>query len=531
MAAAGGEESTETYDSPLPRDPAAETAGVAGGGDEVAAMDAYIRRYRGHGQTQRLLWIAETRPSLHSVAMTQAVSKVHSAGWNVGMYRELARLAGVDPDLGWIAAVEDKVHTKLGALERDLSMNIAAQHRDNIRVCDERDPDARRGGSTPARPRILDSAAPSSPVLRPEKALTHHTNTFHPSLDGRVPLVCALAAQRAYMELGALYDDIGDRATAIKSIMRAREYASPRHFPEQMLRAFAIAVEDRNWDQASQFVQRARTVLDHATEVQRAQISAAQALDQMVHGRFSEAALEFTRTSPLLEDSFNEVLTLDDVAVYGTLCALASFSREQINTQLRENSNFVKIANRVPALLDIVDRFHSCSFGEAFRLLEALRPTLELDPFLAPLLDRLFREVRHRSIVLFFRPYVTVDMRHMAARFDTPLERLQEELTGLIASGRLDARIDSYKKILVSRHQNQRAASFDRALELADDYVRDARAILLRASVQRHDLSVRPHRRGDDDSSRATGGGGSGGGGAGSESHTMGGGGGGGRLA
>ena len=86
---------------------------------------------------------------------------------------------------------------------------------------------------------------------------------------------------------------------------------------------------------------------------------------------------------------------------------------------------------------------------------------------------------------------VTVDMKRMADAFNTPVMDLERELATLIMAGQIPARIDSHNKVLHARHADQRTATFQKALGMGDDYVRDSMALLLRINLMRHDFVVK----------------------------------------
>lgn len=57
------------------------------------------------------------------------------------------------------------------------------------------------------------------------------------------------------------------------------------------------------------------------------------------------------------------------------------------------------------------------------------------------------------------------------------------------------ARIDSHNKILYARHADQRNATFQRVLQTGVEFDRDVRAMLLRASLVKHDYELRAAAR------------------------------------
>ncbi len=71
---------------------------------------------------------------------------------------------------------------------------------------------------------------------------------------------------------------------------------------------------------------------------------------------------------------------------------------------------------------------------------------------------------------------------------------LEKELVGLIADNRISGRIDSHNKVLHAKHADQRFATFEKALRVGADYVRDVRSMLLRMSLIKHGFSIKQPR-------------------------------------
>jgi len=63
---------------------------------------------------------------------------------------------------------------------------------------------------------------------------------------------------------------------------------------------------------------------------------------------------------------------------------------------------------------------------------------------------------------------------------------VEKELAALIMDGQIQARIDSHAKVLYAKQQDQRSATFHKALAVGEAYQRDTKAMLLRASLLSH---------------------------------------------
>jgi hypothetical protein len=86
-------------------------------------------------------------------------------------------------------------------------------------------------------------------------------------------------------------------------------------------------------------------------------------------------------------------------------------------------------------------------FAEAFRILDELRPALQLDPFLVHHLARLTHQIRCRVLQQYTKPFHSLRLSDMAQALGCKLSDLEVELARLIVDDTINARIDSHNKV------------------------------------------------------------------------------------
>ena len=104
-------------------------------------------------------------------------------------------------------------------------------------------------------------------------------------------------------------------------------------------------------------------------------------------------------------------------------------------------------------------------------------------------------DIRHKAIIQYTLPFISVDLNTMAAAFMTSVSMLEKELAALITENKIQARIDSHNKILYARHADQRNATFQRVLQTGNEFERDVKSLLLRANLIKHDFNQRAGQR------------------------------------
>lgn len=151
------------------------------------------------------------------------------------------------------------------------------------------------------------------------------------------------------------------------------------------------------------------------------------------------------------------------MAVYGGLCALATFDRQELQRNVISSSSFKLFLELEPQVRDIIFKFYESKYASCLKMLDEMKDNLLLDMYLAPHVRTLYTQIRNRALIQYFSPYVSADMHKMAAAFNTTVAALEDELTQLILEGLINARIDSHSKILYARDVDQRSTTFEKS--------------------------------------------------------------------
>lgn len=225
-------------------------------------------------------------------------------------------------------------------------------------------------------------------------------------------------------------------------------------------------------------------------------------LAQMSLGAYLDAANSFLATDPSLGDSYNEVITSNDVAVYGGLCALASMDRNELQRRVLDNSQFRNFLELEPHIRRAISFFCNSKFRPCLEILEAYRTDYLLDLHLQRHVSTLYDRIRTKSIQQYLVPFSRVTLDAMAKTFAPSVagnanpadlnSPFVQELIRLIEDGTLDARIDLEKGVMVSKQTDLRMDVHQAALESIQEYVREAHLRLLRANILHAGLEVRP---------------------------------------
>lgn len=418
-------------------------------------LETYAASYSGLAKLYRLMFVADHCPSLRVEALKMAITYVMTT-YNVGLYHTLhkkltdalavPRLPDVAAPVGtqdmipldpvWVESKNKKAAIKLEKLDTDLK--------------------------------------------------NYKTNSIKESI------------RRGHDDLGDHYLDCGDLASALKCFSRARDYCtSGKHIIMMCLNVVKVSVYLQNWAHVINYVTKAETTPDfnevHGKDSNLTiltRLKCAAGLAELATKKYKSAAKFFLQAS-IDHCDYPELLSSNNVAVYGGLCALATYDRTELQKHVIVSSSFKLFLELEPQLRDIIFKFYESKYASCLRLLDEIRDNLMLDMYLAPHVNLLYMQIRNRALIQYFSPYLSADMHIMAAAFNRSVSALEDELMQLILDGQIQARIDSHNKILYAKDVDQRGTTFERSLTIGKEYQRRTSMLILRAAMLKNQIHVK----------------------------------------
>ncbi|KAI4142047.1 MAG: hypothetical protein L6R39_005103 [Caloplaca ligustica] len=411
-------------------------------------LDAYIANYRGKTRFDRLLLIGTTSTLLASEALRYAVAEAKQ-GKDVGRY----------------------------------DMAVAAIHE-----------------IIPGDPNATPDVAWREKINKQIKAESDRLET---ELKGYKNNLIKESIRMGYDDLGQHFHRTGNLVESVKAFGRMRDFCTtPSHVVIMNLRLISVSIDQGNWLAVQTNVQKLRSPGQQFAEAQRltAKLSAAMGLALLASGNYKEAAQEFIDTDPRMiqarlddpadEEAFNEVLTPNDIAVYGGLCALASMDRADLQKQVLDNGKFRSYLELEPHIRRAITFFVSSKYSSCLSILESYRSDYLLDLHLQQHLGELYLQIRSKAIQQYFIPFSCATLAALAAAFDTDEQTIAQELTRMIKRGNLDARIDLVGRMLVAKTVDARSEVHEHALQMAKEYERTAHLRILRMEMINAGLEV-----------------------------------------
>jgi len=431
-------------------------------------LEAYANAYTGLAKLYRLQFIAEHCPVYRLEALKLAITYVQSS-YNTALYQRLQRKLAEVCQGGHSG--ERQGHSN--SLP-DVAMEGLERERQQVPALDLNWVDTRN----------------KKAQMKLEKLDNDLKNFKSNSIKESI--------RRGHDELGDHFLDSGDLANALKCYSRARDYCtSGKHVVNMCVNVIKVSVYIQNWSHVMSFVNKALGTPDLAEGNMKGsdltlitRLKCAGGLADLMTRKYKSAAKQFLEAS-LDHCDCPDLMSPNNVAMYGGLTALATFDRQELFKQVLSSSQFKLFLELEPGLREVIQCFYDSKYSECLRLLHQLKDNLLLDIYLAPHIHTLYSMIRNRGLVQYFSPYISADLPRMAASFNTSVSELENELMKLILEGQIQARIDSHNRVLIAQDVDQRSQTFEKAIEMSKLYSRRARTLILRSAILKANISVK----------------------------------------
>jgi COP9 signalosome complex subunit 1 len=395
-------------------------------------LAAYIGRYSGYTRIQRLLFVADKCTNLQEEAYRHLLSEL-KRGTNTTSYINIHALVGavlgydLDVDREWIEMTENSELVKLERLEAELMAAKTTMVKESMRL--------------------------------------------------------------SYNDIGDLHYQRGNLPETMKSYLRTRDYCTtPKHNLDMWVRLISVSIDSGQFGNVNFYITKAENAGGDGAGC--AKIKAAGALVLLVEGQYKSAARKFLEVGWELGGTFSSIIAAEDIAVYGTLTALASLDRNEIRKKMLDNSVFKSFLELAPSMRKLVNDFFMGKYGDCLTYLKEIQSELLLDIHLSKHANTLISKITERIILQYFSPYSSVDMNRMAETLNMNISMLEKTVAALISNDKMLARIDSQSKTLHLRQDDVRTITLEKVERLSAKHLTEVKRGILRLSVTQHGLQV-----------------------------------------
>ncbi|KAI6914714.1 COP9 signalosome-like protein complex subunit 1 [Hortaea werneckii] len=440
-------------------------------------LETWASNYEGALLPLRLAHIAIHCPALSHQSMTTAVSAAKK-GKDVQLYTGLCELAKqlghsdlATPDAEWVTKQEEGNRRETSRLEGELRGYKNNLIRESIRM-----------GQEDIATHMLVTGGPAPDPNNPQSLNTAGYNAAYQAF-GKMRDYCTTPTHIASMTLRLIYTSLLQAVHAQQQGLTATTHFNATLANAGRLRTVGVKEEEQS----------KLTPISSATT----------GIAQLGLGNYRDAAGAFLNTSfdyhtqgTLHGADFTRALaSANDLAIYGGLTALATFSRQELLDKVL-GGNFRPFLELEPHMRKAISLYTTAKYQACLDTLRRYYSDWRLDIFLgAPStafpsstgagmpeshVDALFARIREKSITAHFTSFSEISLASLASTFpptSSSPTAMEDEILQMIESGQLDARLDVVNGLLIAPPVERRTNAHAEAQRTAAEV---ERTLLLR---------------------------------------------------
>ncbi|EKX50382.1 26S proteasome regulatory complex, subunit RPN7 [Guillardia theta CCMP2712] len=180
---------------------------------------------------------------------------------------------------------------------------------------------------------------------------------------------------------------------------------------------------------------------------------------------------DFKRAATLLLESISTFTAVDLYSYnqfYTVVCATIACDRKTIKEKVIHAPEILQVIASNPALEKMINSLYKCLYKDFFVALVDIVDQLFLDRFVCSHARYFLRQARVVAYTQYLESYHTVDMASMSATFGVGLNFLDNELSDLVACGRLSCKIDKVKGVVCSNRPDRKNALYQQTIKQGD---------------------------------------------------------------
>ena len=400
------------------------------------SLASYIQNYSGRTQLLRLIHISQTVPTLEEEATRLILDHLKKETFDAELFRKmrgnLLRLRPDEPVDSWDVEAEKKANAIKDKLEVELKAYKNNLIKESIRM--------------------------------------------------------------GHQDLAIHYEKMGDMDNAMRALVRNRDYCTTTQTIFQVnFRILNLSILIGQWIQVQSYLTKIESLSQTKEQGETDNLlHAATGLSLLSQAKYQEAAERFMSISPTIGSSYNQIISMNDIANFTCVLALATFSRPEINKllSLPSFSPFLELEGTARAMLESYQR---SQYAECLQLVGTVKADMILDVYFASHVDKIFESINERLYVQYMKAYNCVSLSKMARSFALDEDKIEEIVVSLLQDGKIsDVRLDLKRRVLIHLKPDFRSKSYANVIEMTRKYKEEVQCIIFQQAVGKAGLKVDP---------------------------------------
>lgn len=177
-------------------------------------------------------------------------------------------------------------------------------------------------------------------------------------------------------------------------------------------------------------------------------------------GKFLDSLATFTAT---------EIVGFNDYIFYAALCSMVAMTRTDIKNRVTESPEILAAIHEKPHMKEFLFAYYYCDYKTYMKEFVGVIDLIRGNRYLEPHVNYLTKQLRINAYRQFITSYKSVTLQSMAEQFGVSPQFLDEEIYGLISTGKLACQIDKISNIIeTSQGEDPKSSAFEKIVKEGD---------------------------------------------------------------
>lgn len=283
----------------------------------------------------------------------------------------------------------------------------------------------------------------------------------------------------------------GDLSNALRTLIRNRDYCTtPLHVFQVNMSIIDVSILLGQWPQVQTYLSKLEGTTLPELQENRGKLDAATGLVLLSRKNYAEAARTFLKIDSSIGTTYNNIISMHDIANFTCLLALATFSRDEI-LMLSESTSFKPFLELEIMSREALTAFHKQRYAECFKLLDSLQADMIADVYFSSHVTEIYELIRERSYLQYISAFSTVPLSRISIVFAQSSSEIESCLCKLISAGKLkQTRIDAKNGLIVHEETLLRESAYLKSLQTGKSYCDMVEVAVTYLALSHSDLQV-----------------------------------------
>ncbi|KAJ1952773.1 hypothetical protein IWQ62_006148 [Dispira parvispora] len=154
-------------------------------------------------------------------------------------------------------------------------------------------------------------------------------------------------------------------------------------------------------------------------------------------------AIGYFQAITIPENEWTEqIISPAQLTMYIVLCALITYTRDEIHQLLHHNGFFKRFRERSSDFSAILQAYYSSDFGKCRELLQTKTTNVQYDQYLAPSSAPLLQRINQAVLLQYLKAFSTIQLTTMAKALRMSLTETQDTVLALLLKGTIRGQLD-----------------------------------------------------------------------------------------